>query len=144
MGSSLRTFNMYKFVVLSVIVAAVAADHPPAYGAPPPAYHPAPYKEVKLAPQPYAYEYGVADDYSKATSRKPRPRMPKEMLLDLSPSLFPMVVSRPPPTPLITTTVSLPRSPTPERLSTPLSPQLDTDMPLPPTLPSLPTTLKNQ
>ena len=48
-------------------MAVVAADGPPAYGAPP-AYHPAPaYAPVeKLPPQPYAYEYGVADDYSKA------------------------------------------------------------------------------
>merc|ERR1712083_664917 len=39
---------------------------------PPPAYHPAPaYKPVeKLPPQPYAYEYGVADDYSKANFKK--------------------------------------------------------------------------
>jgi len=52
-------------------VAVVAADGPPAYGAPP-AYHPAPaYKPVeKLPPQPYAYEYGVADDYSKANFKK--------------------------------------------------------------------------
>ena len=39
---------------------------PPAYGAPAP-YH-APVE--KLAPQPYAYEYGVADDYSKANFKK--------------------------------------------------------------------------
>merc|ERR1712123_10144 len=37
----------------------------PAYGAP------APYAPVeKLAPQPYAYEYGVNDDYSKANFKK--------------------------------------------------------------------------
>ena len=28
------------------------------------------YKEEKLPPQPYAYEYGVADDYSKANFEK--------------------------------------------------------------------------
>merc|ERR1711881_371842 len=52
--------------------AAAFADHPPAYGPPPPAYHPAPaYKPAeKLPPQPYAYEYGVADDYSKANFKK--------------------------------------------------------------------------
>jgi hypothetical protein len=33
-------------------------------------YAPAPYVEEKLPPQPYAYEYGVADDYSKANFRK--------------------------------------------------------------------------
>ena len=54
------------------VVAAAFADHPPAYGPPPPAYHPAPaYKPAeKLPPQPYAYEYGVADDYSKANFKK--------------------------------------------------------------------------
>ena len=46
------------------------ADSPPAY-APAPAYHAAPvYKEEKLPPQPFAYEYGVADDYSKANFKK--------------------------------------------------------------------------
>merc|ERR1711983_209748 len=34
------------------------------------AYKPAPYKEEKLPPQPFAYEYGVADDYSKANFKK--------------------------------------------------------------------------
>merc|ERR1712044_96085 len=43
---------------------------PVAY-APAPAYHkPAPYVEEKLPPQPFAYEYGVADDYSKANFKK--------------------------------------------------------------------------
>ena len=43
------------------------AQGPPAYGAPPPAV----YKEVeKLPPQPFAYEYGVNDDYSKANFKK--------------------------------------------------------------------------
>merc|ERR1712123_477392 len=37
---------------------------------PAPAYKPAPYKEAKLPPQPFAYEYGVADDYSKANFKK--------------------------------------------------------------------------
>ena len=53
------------------------ADGPPAYGPPPPAYKPAPkyapapapYAPPKHAakehpPQPYAFEYGVADQYS--------------------------------------------------------------------------------
>merc|ERR1712168_1532708 len=40
---------------------------PPAYGHP----APAPYKPVeKEVPQPYAYEYGVNDDYSKANFKK--------------------------------------------------------------------------
>merc|ERR1719350_1263520 len=38
----------------------------PAYHAPAPAYKPAPYVEEKGAPEPYTYEYAVADDYSKA------------------------------------------------------------------------------
>merc|ERR1711911_367512 len=38
---------------------------PPAYGPPVVGY-----KEEKLPPQPYAYEYGVADDYSKANFKK--------------------------------------------------------------------------
>merc|ERR1719486_620609 len=61
---------MNKLVLLS-LVAACAADTVPAYGAPP-AYGPpvAVYKEEKLPPQPYAYEYGVADDYSKANFKK--------------------------------------------------------------------------
>ena len=64
--------NMNTFVVLSALVAAAAAlpAHPaPApYHAPAPApYHaPAPYKEPAYAPAPYAFQYGVADDYSKA------------------------------------------------------------------------------
>ena len=45
-------------------MATAFAAGPPAYGAP------APYAEEKLPPQPYAYEYGVADDYSKANFKK--------------------------------------------------------------------------
>ena len=33
-------------------------------------YAPTPYVEEKLAPQPFSYEYGVADDYSKANFKK--------------------------------------------------------------------------
>merc|ERR1712128_31737 len=67
MGST-QTVNMYKLVVLSALVAAISAQ---AY-APAPAYPaPGPYKPVeKLPPQPYAYEYGVADDYSKVNFKK--------------------------------------------------------------------------
>merc|ERR1712106_895601 len=61
------TDNMYKPVILSALVAAISAAGPPAYG-PVPAYHPAPVE--KLPPQPYAYEYGVADDYSKVNFKK--------------------------------------------------------------------------
>ena len=58
-------------LVLLSLVAACAADSVPAYGAPP-AYGPpvAVYVEEKLPPQPYAYEYGVADDYSHSNFKK--------------------------------------------------------------------------
>ena len=50
---------------------APVAYAPAAAYAPAPAYHkPAVYKEEKLPPQPFAYEYGVADDYSKANFKK--------------------------------------------------------------------------
>merc|ERR1719351_611797 len=58
---------MYKLVLASALVAAAYAAAPPAYGAPAP-YHPAPVE--KLPPQPFAYEYGVVDDYSKANFKK--------------------------------------------------------------------------
>merc|ERR1711935_27797 len=59
-----HTSNMYKLLALTLVASASAAG-PPAYGAPAP-YAPV----VKLPPQPYAYEYGVADDYSKANFKK--------------------------------------------------------------------------
>ena len=61
----------FQLIVASALLAAALAAGPPAYGAPAP-YHPAPvaYKEEKLPPQPFAYEYGVADDYSKANFKK--------------------------------------------------------------------------
>ena len=43
-------------------------DAPPAYGPP------VPYQEQKLPPQPFSYQYGVADDYSGA--KRPRAKMP--------------------------------------------------------------------
>merc|ERR1711892_110334 len=59
-----HTSNMYKFLALALVASASAAGPPP-YGAP------APYAPVeKLPPQPYAYEYGVADDYSGANFKK--------------------------------------------------------------------------
>merc|ERR1712008_329200 len=70
LSNNTPTINMYKLLIASALIAAASAAGPPAYGAPAP-YHPAPvYKEEKLAPQPYAYEYGVADDYSKANFKK--------------------------------------------------------------------------
>merc|ERR1719242_676836 len=74
---------MVKAIIFSALVATTFAlptpDHPPPapYGPPPPAYkpapkpyHPAPYKEEKLPPQPFAYQYGVKDDYSGASYQK--------------------------------------------------------------------------
>merc|ERR1712071_382775 len=112
----------------AALLAVVAADGPPAYGATP-AYHPAPaYAPVeKLPPQPYAYEYGVADDYSKANFKKTETQDAEGKVLDLSPLPFLTAVSRPPPTPLTTTTDSLLRSLMKVPLSTPQSPPLDTD-----------------
>ena len=52
-----------QLVIASVLLAAAYASGPP-YGAP------APYAEEKLPPQPFAYEYGVNDDYSKANFKK--------------------------------------------------------------------------
>ena len=52
-------------MIFSALVAATcaapAADSPPAYGAPAPY---APHPVAKLPPQPFAYQYGVKDDYS--------------------------------------------------------------------------------
>ena len=55
-----------QVAIASALVAVTFAAGPPAYGAPPPAV----YKEEKLPPQPYAYEYGVADDYSHSNFKK--------------------------------------------------------------------------
>ena len=54
-----------QLVIASAVLATAFAAGPPAYGPPVVGY-----KEEKLAPQPYAYEYGVADDYSKANFKK--------------------------------------------------------------------------
>ena len=59
---------LHQVLIASALIAAAAAAGPPAYGAP--AYAPAPYKEEKLAPQPFAYQYGVVDDYSKNNFQK--------------------------------------------------------------------------
>merc|ERR1712106_31023 len=53
--------TMFKLLTAATLLAVAAAQYAPA-----PAYHPV----EKLAPQPYAYEYGVADDYSKANFKK--------------------------------------------------------------------------
>merc|ERR1739840_53554 len=64
MGVSKKPSNMYKVILASALVATAFAAGPPAYGAP------APYAPEKLPPQPFAYEYGVNDDYSKANFKK--------------------------------------------------------------------------
>ncbi|CAB4063410.1 unnamed protein product [Lepeophtheirus salmonis] len=62
---------MFRFVVACTLLASVFGDHPAPHPAPyhpaPAPYHPAP--AYKLAPydespKPYAFQYGVADDYS--------------------------------------------------------------------------------
>ena len=62
---------MLSKVLLASIVAVAMADHAPYHPAPYHApvhktapYHPAP--EYKLPPRPFAYEYGVKDEYSGA------------------------------------------------------------------------------
>ena len=55
--------RLAAFAALLAIAAALPAAPAP-YHAPAPAYAPAPYKEE--APKPYAFQYGVADDYSGA------------------------------------------------------------------------------
>ena len=65
-----------QIAIVCALVAVVSCrpdgPPPPPYHAPPPPYHaPAPYKPVeKLPPQPFAYQYGVKDDYSGANYEK--------------------------------------------------------------------------
>merc|ERR1712024_211198 len=70
--------NMKCFVALCALVAVASAaprpDHPPSYKPAPYKPHPAPYKEEKLPPQPFAYQYGVKDDYSGASYQKSETR----------------------------------------------------------------------
>merc|ERR1712086_693382 len=113
MGVNRQTnlFIMLRFAAFAALVAIAVAlpAGPPAYGPPPPAYAPAPYhpaphgKPVDEAPKPYAFQYGVADDYSGAKFSASEVLMAK-LSLDLTKLPFPMVVSKPSPTPLITTT----------------------------------------
>merc|ERR1711894_806658 len=82
MGVQIRTEHlqhriiMNTFIVLSALFAAAAAApaapapyHAPApapYHAPAPAPYHAPAHPKEYAPAPFAFQYGVADDYSKA------------------------------------------------------------------------------
>merc|ERR1712215_546782 len=58
-----HTHTMFQIILASTFVALSLAQG---------SYKPAPvaYKEEVLPPQPYAYEYGVNDDYSKANFKK--------------------------------------------------------------------------
>ena len=51
---------IFQFVTCLAFVATVSCQ----------GYAPAPHVVEKLAPQPFSYEYGVADDYSKANFKK--------------------------------------------------------------------------
>ena len=124
----------------AALLAAASADTPPSYGAPPP-YHPAPaFKPVeKLTPLSHMLMNMVLLMTTlRLTSRRPRPRMLKGRLQDLSPLPFLMAGSRLPPTLLITTMDLLLRLHMKVPLSTPQSPQVDTDtQPQPTNLPLL-------
>merc|ERR1712227_956287 len=74
---------------------------------------------------------------ARPTSRRPRPRTPTVLSPEASPSLSPTVESRPPSTPLTTSTDSLLMSPTREPQSTHQSQLRDTDT-SPPLLTRLP------
>ena len=56
---------LFQVILASALVAVSFAAGPPAYGAAPVAY-----VEKELPPQPFAYEYGVNDDYSKVNFKK--------------------------------------------------------------------------
>merc|ERR1712063_192805 len=64
------SYIMYKVALAAALMAVAIADNVPVAYAPVSAYKPAPYKEEKLPPQPFAFEFGVADDYSKANFKK--------------------------------------------------------------------------
>merc|ERR1712027_159383 len=72
MGSELTSITMKAFISSLLVATAIAAPAPAPY-APAPApyapapYHPAPapYHEEKIPPQPFAYEYGGADEYGR-------------------------------------------------------------------------------
>merc|ERR1719323_2074232 len=61
-----------KCAILAAIVAVACArpDHPPPPAYAPAPYHPAPHAPENPPPQPFAYQYGVADDYSGANFEK--------------------------------------------------------------------------
>merc|ERR1712130_249804 len=122
--------TMYKVLAAAALFAVVAADKVPVAYAPAPAYHkPAPYVPEKLPPQPFAYEYGVADDYSKANFKKSETQDANGVVSGSFVIALPDGESRPPPTPLTTPTDSSLMSPMREPQSTHQSPRRDTDMP---------------
>merc|ERR1711892_423568 len=64
--SGLQTGNMIKSTLFALVSVASAQNVlvGPAYGAAPK------YVEPELLPQPYAYQYGVSDDYSNSNFKK--------------------------------------------------------------------------
>ncbi len=66
---------MLRFAAFAALVAVAVATPagPPAYGAPAPYHAPAPHHapaHYDESPKPYAFQYGVADDYSGANYEK--------------------------------------------------------------------------
>merc|ERR1712025_1520870 len=70
-GTAMKVLISSSLLLSSALAAVVPvapgyAPAPAPYHPPPPApYHPAPYHEEKLPPQPFAYEYGGADEYGR-------------------------------------------------------------------------------
>ena len=56
-------FVVYQFLIFAGLVVVALADRPRPYA-------PSPYKEEKLPPQPFAYQYGVQDEYTGANFDK--------------------------------------------------------------------------
>merc|ERR1712173_346199 len=92
-------------------------------------------RSFPLSHSPMSMEWPMTTP--RLTSRRPRPRMLRARLLALSPLLFLMAESRPPPTLLTTTMDLLLRLPMRVPLSTHQSPRKDTDTLLPSTRPLL-------
>merc|ERR1712113_15553 len=69
MGFLLSTqwFSMNKYLTLFSLLACSVSGRPQYAAAPAPVYKAV---EKPLPPQPYTYQYGVADDYSKANFQK--------------------------------------------------------------------------
>merc|ERR1711862_805011 len=88
---------MYQLMIPALLLVQCAHSLPQ-YAAPAPAYKAV---EKPLPPQPYTYQYGVADDYSKANYQKLRVKMKGAMFKENTPLLFLMAGSSIPSTLLI-------------------------------------------